>query len=46
MKKSYIRIMLASVLISSMLGLVACGTVGGVGEDVEDLGEEIQDASN
>ncbi|MDQ8181038.1 entericidin A/B family lipoprotein [Pelagicoccus sp. SDUM812005] len=46
MKKSYLKYILVSSLLASLLGLVGCGTVDGVGRDVENLGEEIQDASN
>ena len=35
-----------AALITVVIGLAACETVEGVGEDVENAGEVIQDAAN
>ena len=32
--------------LSALLSLTACNTVDGIGQDVEDAGESMQDASN
>ena len=32
--------------LSALIALTACNTVDGVGEDLEDAGESIQDSSN
>jgi predicted small secreted protein len=40
------KILSLFLALTALLSLVACNTVDGIGQDIEDAGESMQDASN
>ena len=46
MECSMIRNLIAIVLIGSSLALAGCNTVRGIGQDVESIGETVEDAAD